>query len=205
MAKYKTSYKRGGKNVFVYRDSKGRFVKFDPEEVYETTRQTYIDMLTELGNDAIHYAYEHGNTSAPKERDEDGRVVGDGKWRNRTYNLHDSFGSAVFDGGYVVPESIRFLGEELSEKGDKLTKQKGREALLEYFYNASYGAAKNEIVLVCMAAMYYTKYLEAGTHRGGYEIRVISYATDYIREHWYAYTGKAKYIVLKGLKLPSWV
>lgn len=209
MAKYKSLHRRGGKNVFVYRDSKGRFVKFDPDEVYQSTKEAYIYDLTRLGEDAIHYAYEMGNTSKPKryEYDEEGNrhPIPDGKWRNITFNLHDSIGSAVFEGGKVREESIRFLGEEKSQTNDRRLGIKGRDVLLDYFHSATYGKSKDEIVLVCMAAMYYTKYLEKGTHIGGYQIRVISYATDYIERNWDSYINeKAKHIVLKGLRLPDW-
>lgn len=207
--KYKVVIDNHGRVQIRYRDSRGRFVKFDPQEQYQTTKSAYIYELSLLGRDAIEYAYESGHSDAPKpkEYDENGvlRPVRDGKWRHKTHNLHDSFGSAVFENGKVVEDTICFLGPEESKANDKLLGMSGRDVLLDYFHTASYGKAKNSIVLVCVAAMYYTKYLEEGTHKGKYVIRVISYATDFIQRHWHRYVSeKSKHIVLKGLKLPEW-
>lgn len=155
---------------------------------YNAAIHTYVDSLTDLGRDAIAYAYNKGHgrgstlTHGPYR---------DGRWRHRTYNLHDSFGSAVFANGSVIPSSIRFVGGgELSKSPDKRTGKRGREKLLEYFNNAHYGAKKGEIVLVCMVAMYYGGYLEKGVHRGRYKIQVISAARDFIDKNWNKYVEK---------------
>lgn len=189
-----------------HRDSHGRYIKFDPEEFYRQAKETYINELAELGYDAIEDAYGKGHSDAPKEYDSKGKRIPDGKWRHKTGNLHDSFGSAVFEGGRLVPSSIRVLGPEISKHPDEHTEKSGRDTLIDFFYRARYGEKKNEIVLVCIAAMYYTKYLEDGTHYGKYEIMVVSAAADYIKTYWRHYVSeKSRHIVLKGLKAPSFL
>ena len=57
------------------------------------------------------------------------------------------------------------------------------------------------MVLVCVAAMHYTKYLEEGRHRGGYKIQVISAARDYVDQNFNKYLDtRNRAIVLKGIR-----
>lgn len=37
------------------------------------------------------------------------------KWKNRTYNLHDSYGSAVYANGVLQRSTIRFIGSPLAD------------------------------------------------------------------------------------------
>lgn len=175
-----------------------------PKEIREAIGKTKVSQeratiqkLASLGYNAIMYAYNlgHGSGSAV------GTPIKDGKWRHRTRNLHDSFGSAVYYNGHLIETSIRYVGGELSTKPDPLTKKTGRQTLNEFFHDSHYGKAKGEMVLVCVAAMHYVKYLEDGTHRGKYHIQVISAARDYIQQNYSRYfSDKNKTIVLRGIR-----
>ena len=105
------------------------------------------DMVRELkalGHDALMYSYIKSN------------------FKNRTYNLHTSYASAVYVRGVIVASSIQFLGSPISTKKDKRTGKTGRQTAKDYLYSHSFGASNNEIVLVVIAAMYYAGILEAG-------------------------------------------
>ena len=148
-----------------------------------TIERDTIQKMAKLGYDAIMYAYNHRG------------------FQHKTRNLHDSFGSAVYYNGTLIESSIRYVGGELSKKDDPLTKKSGRETLNEFFRRSHFGRAKGEMVLVCVAAMYYTKYLEEGRHRGGYKIQVISAARDYVNQNYNKYLGsKQRTIVFKGIR-----
>lgn len=164
------------------------------------TRDLVNDLAT-LGYKAIMYAYKEGAAGESYKE-----PVRDGKWRHRTRNLHDSFGSAVFVNGRLVEDSIRYVGGELSRKKDRITAQTGRESLLEYFHSNPPEARFKPITLICTAAMYYTKYLEEGTHNGHYKIQVISGARDYIERNWERFiTNKdLRKVVKEGMRLPDW-
>ena len=165
-------------------------------ETVARARET-ANQLTKLGYDATMYAYKKGHGSGIAEK----KPIGDGKWRHRSRNLHDSFGYAVYCNGTLIPSSIGYIGGELSKIVDPLTKLSGRETLNQFFRRSHYGRAKGDMVLVCVAAMYYVKYLEEGRHRGGYKIQVISAARDYVDQNWNKYlNAKQRAIVFKGVK-----
>lgn len=145
--------------------------------------QEFVKKLAKLGYDAIMYAYRNRG------------------FKHKTYNLHDSYGSAVYYDGKLIESSIRYAQAELSKKPDKLTLQTGRQALNEFLRSRRYGRARHEFVLVCVAAMYYTQYLEKGKHRGAYRIQVISAAHDYVDNNFDKYLNtKQKVVVLKGVR-----
>lgn len=100
--------------------------------------------LKALGHDAVMYSYIKSS------------------FKNRTYNLYNSYASAVYVRGALVPSSIQFLGSPMSVKKDKKTGKTGRQTAKDYLYSHSFGAASGEIVLVVIAAMYYAGILEAG-------------------------------------------
>ena len=185
------------------RSSRSRYVTLS--EVKEALKQSEVNQeryvvqqLAKLGYDAIMYAFRQGHASGSYDFKNPPR---DGKWRNRTGNLHDGFGSAVYVAGTLIQSSIRFVGGEISRRRDPLTMETGREALMNFFNNRHYGSKKSDIVLVCVSAMYYTKYLENGTHKGKYVIRVISGARDYIDQNYNKYLGDKKLaLVLRGIK-----
>lgn len=161
-----------------------------------TEERATIQKLASLGYNAIMYAYKLGHGSGSTVT-----PIRDGKWRHRTRNLHDSFGSAVYYNGVLIESSIRYIGGELSQKTDPLTKMTGRQTLNEFLHRSHFGRAKGEMVLVCVAAMYYTEYLEEGRHRGKYKIQVISSARDYVEQNIDKYLNtKQRLIVYKGIK-----
>ena len=170
---------------------------------YKAAVTEHIRNLTKLGNDAIHYAYNKGHARGDARR----HPYRDGKWRHRSYNLHDSFGSAVFMNGAVIQNSIRVIegGSKtsgLSKTPDRQSHKTGREKLLEYFNKAHYGLKRGEIVLVCMVAMYYGGYLEKGVHKGRYKIQVISAARDFIDKNYKSYViDKGRTLVKRYAKV----
>lgn len=153
------------------------------QKVRVTEERATVQKLAKLGYDAIMYAYNRKG------------------FEHKTRNLHDSYGSAVYVNGNLIESSIRYIGGELSKKDDPLTKKSGRETLNDFFKRSHYGRAKGEMVLVCVAAMHYTKYLEEGRHRGGYKIQVISAARDYVDQNFNKYLDtRNRAIVLKGIR-----
>lgn len=98
-------------------------------------------------------------------------------WENRTYNLHDSYVSAVFVDGKLDQSSIRFVdnGRQLSRyavdvgnygtdhyKGDPI-QTNGREEAMEFLraYEKRHRGRQARIQLVIGAAMYYSGILES--------------------------------------------
>ena len=153
-----------------------------------------VDKLAQLGKDAIDFAFKQGFRSKPRRiEDEKYRkwLVKQGKdpnsaWDDITGNLRDSFGSAVYVNGELQRNTIKFANDNPigGRTHDAIDPRPGREVLLDYFNKIHPNRGKNDVTLVCVAAMYYTKFLEAGTHRGHYKIRVISSASDYVRRNW---------------------
>lgn len=199
MAKFKSSYKRNGKDVFVYRDSKGRFLKFDPEYLLNYAKEQYIARIATLGESAIQYAFENGYKGQLSPRKRFVRFDGDTPiwswnekrpqqsegWYSRRGNLHDSFGSAVYVDGKLRADTIRYVDDEIWSKSGDPDFGYGREVLNDFFRTTRHRNKNNSIVLVVVAAMPYAKYLEEGTHAGGYEIQVISDALDYLEDNWH--------------------
>ena len=137
-------------------------------------------------------------------------------FKHRTRNLHDSYASAVYVNGTLIKNSIRYIGGVLSREIDPKTKKTGRQTVNDYLNSHKYGSAKNEIVLVVIAAMYYAGILEQGDKsrgsRGpGAKFIVISPARKYIDQHWwtavykvydkYGIKDKPKAKVIKGESL----
>ena len=153
-----------------------------------------VDKLAQLGKDAIEFAFKQGFRSKPRRiEDEKYRkwLVKQGKnpnsaWDDITGNLRDSFGSAVYVNGELQRNTIKFandnpIGERTS---DAIDPRPGREVLLDYFNKIHPNRGKNDVTLICVAAMYYANLLEKGWHGGGYKIKVISSAADYVRRNW---------------------
>lgn len=199
MAKFKTSHIRGGKNVITYRDSKGRFIKFDPEFLYNYAMEQYIQRIATLGESAIQYAFENGYKGQLSPRKRFVRFDGETPiwswneprpqqsegWYSRRGNLHDSFGSAVYVDGKLRADTIRYVDDEIWSKSGDPKFGKGRQVLNDFFRTTRHKSSKSSIVLVVVAAMPYTQYLEEGTHAGGYVIQVISDALDYLEDNWW--------------------
>lgn len=157
-------------------------------------RRILVSQLAQLGKDAIEYAFKQGFRKTPRHY---GNInyhkwlISKGKdpnnaWDDVTGNLRDSFGSAVYVNGELQKDTIRFANDNPigGRTRDAIDPRPGREVLLDYFNKIHPNRGKNDVTLVCVAAMYYTKFLEAGTHRGAYKIRVVSAATDYIKRNW---------------------
>ena len=133
------------------------------KEEYRKTMGDYVADLAVLGYEAIMYAYQRR------------------EFNHRTRNLHDSYASAVYVNGQLEPTSIRFVGPEYSHSEDP--SKKGRNIVLDYLENPDVDVS-GDVTVLCVAAMEYAEYLEAGTHKGGYQIQVISAANDYLHQNW---------------------
>lgn len=145
-----------------------------------------IDALAEEGQTAINIAYRH--------RD----------FTNRLYNLHDSYGSAVYYNGRLVKRSIRYLGPEkrirsIEGTGWQWTKARsmpdfrgtrylpgdqidmsGREEVMDFF--SQYTPPAKGMQLVVVAAMWYASVLESGGGNLKRKWRVISTAMTKMQE-----------------------
>lgn len=144
-----------------------------------------INELAEDGARAIHFAFASRG------------------FVNRSYNLHDSYGSAVFVNGSLYPDTIRYVGSAQAREsssrelgnysGDRTWPDKqgkrtltgdtiyvqGREEVYRFFldYQAK-GTMKSGIELVVVAAMFYASILEGGRGTLRRKYQVISGATN---------------------------
>ena len=117
-----------------------------------------ISQLADDGEKAIRQAYE-------------GR-----EFTNRTYNLHDSYGSAVYYNGNLVKSSIRYIGAEMAEEDERY----GRNEVNDFFANYRPKNRKG-IDLVIVAAMFYADILEEGKGRLKRKYKVIAEGEDYMK------------------------
>lgn len=93
------------------------------------------------------------------------QAVNSRDYTHRTYNLHDSYGSAVYLNGKLVEKSVMLLGSKATKaKSYKGSKLKGSEEIMKYFQSYK---PKSEIELVVAAAMPYGVVLEKGEEGGG--------------------------------------
>lgn len=178
----------------------------------EQAQELFIMAVADLGYAAIKYAFEKGFRSKPRKIGNNWTshayrrwLENNGKsptlaWDDTLGNLRDSFGSAVYVNGVLRKDTIRYISNTpTSKETDRYGK--GREALLDYLNRIKPTSKKNEIYLVCVAAMPYANALERGTHAGGYKIRVISGARDYIDQHWHEVENKV--YAKMGLRKPA--
>ena len=117
-----------------------------------------ISQLADDGEKAIREAYE-------------GR-----EFTNRTYNLHDSYGSAVYYNGNLVKSSICYIGAEMAEEDERY----GRNEVNDFFSNYRPKNRKG-IDLVIVAAMFYADILEEGKGRLKRKYKVIAEGEDYMK------------------------
>lgn len=85
------------------------------------------------------------------------------EWENDTFNLHDSYCSAVYQNGQLLPETIRFLEPNLAtavKKGKKNKDMFGREWAMDTL--KKYTPKSSGLDLVIMATMPYAEELEFG-------------------------------------------
>lgn len=173
-----------------------------------------IDELTRDGEMAIHDAYYN--------RD----------WNNRTYNLHDSYGSAVYYNGRLIKKTIRYVGPEQAKSG--LNKEwvwtkgrsmqdfrgerrlpgdevqmRGRDEVMDFF--SQYTPQGRGLELVIVAAMFYASYLEDGAGRLKKKYKVISSGATTMQELAAKYNGLLRNIrlgrvhkVMTTIKDKSW-
>lgn len=82
--------------------------------------------------------------------------------KNRTQNLHDSYGSCVFYNGKEVQGTRRYVGRKATTPRFKPNGEAvwGREEIDKFF--DSYRAIKNGFELVTAAAIFYAEELEKG-------------------------------------------
>ena len=117
-----------------------------------------ISQLADDGEKAIREAYE-------------GR-----EFTNRTYNLHDSYGSAVYYNGTLVKSSIRYVGAEMAEEDERY----GRNEVNDFFSNYRPKNRKG-IDLVIVASMFYADILEEGKGKLKRKYKVIAEGEDYMK------------------------
>ena len=117
-----------------------------------------ISQLADDGEKAIREAYE-------------GR-----EFTNRTYNLHDSYGSAVYYNGTLVKSSIRYVAAEMAEEDERY----GRNEVNDFFSNYRPKNRKG-IDLVIVAAMFYADILEEGKGKLKRKYKVIAEGEDYMK------------------------
>lgn len=131
-------------------------------------------------------------------------------YTNRTYNLHDSYGSAVFVDGSLVPDSIKYIERAMSKKADthghSITNAKtGRDALRRFFDQAWVVRKKDHITLVVAAAMWYGDIVESK----GYVVLDEQFVKNeiYLRFNRVLPSILAKYPELKGFEptIRKWI
>lgn len=84
-------------------------------------------------------------------------------YANRTYNLHDSYGSAVYVRGKLVKDTIRYAVRSRSAMDKRGTN--GRAELLNYLTKLKVNSGQ-QVTIVVVAAMWYAEYVESK----GYEV-----------------------------------
>ena len=94
--------------------------------------------------------------------------------KNKTQNLHDSYGSCVFYNGREVPNTRRYVGRKaiVGKKNPQGEFILGREEIDNYFDN--YKPTSKGFELVTAAAIFYAEILEKGMGTLKRKYRVIS-------------------------------
>lgn len=151
-------------------------------EIVDAFTRDLVNALAKLGGEAALYAYRKKS------------------FTNRTFNLHDSYGSAVYVNGVLQEETIRYAGGQMShrpgflkqtgktpKKRSKLGQRSyrygknGRDVLHVFFrgnqWYKGHTFGKSGIVLVVVAAMWYAGMLA----KKGY--RVAGAANEYLNSH----------------------
>lgn len=140
-----------------------------------------VQKLTDDGEKLVRHAYEMRT------------------FENRTYNLHDSYGSAVYVNGRLIKSSVRYAGSPIAKAGkvyeDELIEGRFEiDAFFDWFK-----PRKKGVDLVVIATMPYADILEkgAGLHR---KYKVISGAKDLMNTIAYSYNGVfSKYVVRRDI------
>jgi hypothetical protein len=137
------------------------------------------------------------------------------EFTNRTFNLHDSYGSAVYYNGKLIKRTIRYVGQEHYTTGKfygwEWTKSRsvpnfrgirfytgdqvdmtGREEVMDFF--SQYTPPNKGLQLVVVAAMWYGLILEKGGGNLKRKYRVISGARTIMDELAAKYGGSVSQI-----------
>lgn len=149
-----------------------------PKSIYDKYKSAMARSLAEDGYELIRKAFEGSDYS-----------------HNKTQNLHDSYGSAVYYNGKLVEGSKRFMtsfavGGKYNTYTNEL--EYGRSEIDSFFDN--YKAKSKGFELVLAAAIFYAPILEEG--RGGIKrkYRVISFIADNVDAVARKYGGKVNRI-----------
>lgn len=100
-------------------------------------------------------------------------------YTNRTYALHDSYGSAVYLNGQLVPNSEKFVERHYQKKADSRgwrgakdesgAKPKdwetGRQAVRAYLNNPPRLSSKDHITILFVAAQWYAGYVDSNGYK----------------------------------------
>lgn len=118
---------------------------------------SYAKKLSEEGRKLITKAFETANFD-----------------KNKTQNLHDSYGSAVFYNGKEIPNTRRYVGRKavvgkVDPQGNLIL---GRAEIDNFF--DTYKSSFDGFELVTAAAIFYASILEKGSGRLRRKYRVIS-------------------------------
>ena len=147
------------------------------DSLKDTITNTLIDELAKDGYEAIKLAYQTKD------------------YTDRTYNLHDSYGSAVYNNGKLIKRTISYVGQEKytrgrytgwiwnksrsapNFRGDRFhpgdeVEMTGREEVMDFF--SQYTPPGRGLQLVIIAAMWYGTILEKGGGNLKKKYRVIS-------------------------------
>lgn len=102
--------------------------------------------------------------------------------KNKTQNLHDSYGSCVFYNGKEVPNTRRYVGRKavIGKKNPQGELILGRAEIDRFF--DTYKTKSNGFELVTAAGIFYAEILEKGKGRLKHKYRVISGLDGQIRE-----------------------
>lgn len=103
--------------------------------------------------------------------------------KNRSQNLHDSYGSAVYYRGSIYPNTKRFFTPLSTTKKNDPNEGKdisGREAIEDFFF--TYKPSTMGLELVVVVAMFYGGILEAGEDPLKRKYNVIFMVGDDIRQ-----------------------
>jgi hypothetical protein len=112
------------------------------------------------------------------------------EYEDKTFNLHDSYGAAVYDNGVLIEKSITYL-EPLATKTKNWYDREGitgHEEMITYL--RTYIPRKKGITVVLVAAMPYSEVLEKGSAGLKRKYKVISGANSLMRQLAAEYSGK---------------
>ena len=134
------------------------------------SEQRVISFLAMIGEKSIQEAYQNRG------------------FTNRTYNLKDSYGSAVFYNGTLLDNTIRYIGPP-EAKAKRLGKS-GREEVNKFFRD--YSPKSNGYDIVIIATMPYAGVLETGGGRIKRKYHVMAGARDLLERVAAKYGAKLK-------------